>query len=676
MTPHGSTTGPERGELLYTPTADSVAHTMIELFRRWAEERSGCRLEDERALWSWSVSDLGAFWDAVADFFDLDLAGRGVMLERSAPQRVTWLPGAKLSYVHHALRRDFDGPALIGLSQTRDRVELSMPELRQAVSRCRAGLRALGVGSGDRVVGYLPNIPEAVIAFLATASLGAVWACCPPEFGAKAVVDRLAQIEPRLLLTVDGYRYGDKRIDRGEVVAAIRRGLPTLQHTVHIDYLDSDQGEDGWHDLLDHAPDHDIDLVDFDHPLYVLFSSGTTGLPKAIVHGHGGILLEHAKALGLHNDVRPGDRFFWHSTTGWMVWNYAVSALLHGASMVCFDGHPAFRGPGTLWEIVASERVTYFGTSAGHLETSARAELTPGSDLDLSSLRGVGSTGSPLPAHCFRWVYDAVKPDLVLSSASGGTDICSAFVGGSPLSAVRAGEISSRMLGCNAAALDAGGRSMIDEFGELSILDPMPSMPVGLYGDDDGSRLRETYFHKHAGVWSHGDWALFHLDGSCVISGRSDATLNRGGVRLGTSEFYSVLDRFPDIEDSVVVHLEGDGEQGPGELVLLAAVSADVDETEMSARVRNALRDELSPRHVPDRLVIVGHLPRTLTGKRLEKPIKQILLGAAPESVVSADSITWPESLRELSDQAVARCATTSTITDDLSAASREASQP
>lgn len=656
----------ERGELLFTPTDDLLATTQIEAFRRWWGDRTGDRFADERALWARSVSHPGEFWDAIADFFNLDINDRGVMLGNSEPPRATWLPGAKMSYVHHALRRDIDGPALVGLSQTRERVKLNMLELRDAVARCRVGLRSLGVGVGDRVVGYLPNIPEAVVAFLATASLGAVWACCPPEFGAKAVIDRLAQIEPTVLIAIDGYRYGDKAIHRHEVVSKIREGLPTLRHTVWVNYLDPLRSHDDtdWRDLTGDTADLDIEDVEFDHPLYVLFSSGTTGLPKAIIHGHGGILLEHAKALGLQNDIQSGDRFFWHSTTGWMVWNYAVSALIHGATMVCFDGDPLHSGPETLWRIVADEQVTYFGTSAGQLQASAAADLTPGHSLDLRALRGVGSTGSPLSADCYRWVYRALKPDILLSSVSGGTDICSAFVGGSPLSQVRAGEISARTLGCHCVALDDGGNSVVDEFGELSVLGPMPSMPVGLVGDTDGSKLLETYFSRHPGVWSHGDWVLFHEDGSCIITGRSDATLNRGGVRLGTSDFYSVVDRFPDIEDSLVVHLE-DG--GTGELVLLLAASEGIDEADVIARVRKTLRDELSPRHVPDRLVRVDHLPRTLTGKRMETPIKRILLGADPDTVVSRESITWPEALDDLSK----RFTTIRTAADRASAATQ-----
>lgn len=640
-----STTVPPRGELLRAPESIDSSEARIAAFARAAARSSARAFADYRDLWEWSVADLPGFWSSVVDFFALRIEGHRDVLGTTAPPRAQWFPGARLSYPEHALRRDPAGPALIGISQTRDRTELTMAELRDAVARCRTGLIRLGVTRGDRVVGYLPNIPEAVVAFLATASLGAIWATCPPEFGARAVVDRLAQIEPKVLITVDGYRYGDKDVDRRETVAAVRRGLPSVEHTVLVDYLGLG-GVSGltWEGLLGEPGALTFAQVDFDHPLYVLFSSGTTGLPKAIVHGHGGMLLEHVKALGLHNDVRPGDRFFWHSTTGWMVWNYAVSALLVGATVVCFDGNPSSPTGDGLWRLVADEQVTYFGTSAGHLIASRVGGLTPGTAVDLSALRGLGSTGSPLPAEEFRWVYEAVSQDIHLSSISGGTDICSAFVGGSPLSPVRAGEISAPALGVDVAALDADGRRVTGEFGELSVLAPMPSMPVALWGDD-GTRLLHTYFARHEGVWSHGDWALFHDDLSCVIAGRSDATLNRGGVRLGTADFYPVVDAYPGVEDSVIVHLDGEGTE---ELVLLVAVHETAPAGDVREGLRATIRRELSPRHVPDRVVVVRQLPRTLTGKRLEKPIKQILLGADPETVVSRDSVVHPEGLDEI----------------------------
>jgi acetoacetyl-CoA synthetase len=638
-----------RGELLYAPTAESVRGSRIADFRDRVRGRGLLRGADYRDLWEWSIEDPEAFWNEVIDVFELDIAERGTVLADREPPRAQWMPGARLSYPEHALRAGGPGPALVGLSQSRERTELSGDELRDQVARCAAGLAGLGVGVGDRVVGYLPNIPEAVVAFLATASLGAVWASCPPEFGPRAVIDRFAQIEPSVLLVVDGYRYGDKVVDRREAVAAIRDGLPTLRHTVLVDYLDGrsapDPGVLRWPALLAGPARPTYARVDFDHPLYVLFSSGTTGLPKAIVHGHGGILLEHVKALGLQNDVRAGDRFFWQSTTGWMVWNYAVSALVLGATMICFDGHPAHPGPDALWQLVADESVTYFGTSAGHLTASAEAGLSPAATLDLRALRGIGSTGSPLPADGFRWVFDAVGGGVHLSSLSGGTDICSAFVGGSVLSPVRAGEISAPTLGCHVVALNADGRPVVGEFGELSVLAPMPSMPVALWGDADGSRLRETYFSCHPGIWSHGDWVVFHEDLSCVITGRSDATLNRGGVRLGTSEFYAVVDEIPEVTDSLVVHLE---DEGAGELVLLVSTAPGVDAEDLAVRIRSVLRVQLSPRHVPDRLIRLDRLPRTLTGKRLEQPVKRILLGADPDAVASRDSIQWPESLAEL----------------------------
>jgi len=628
-----------RGEVLYEPTPESTAGTQM------AEFLSSTGHLNYLDLWRWSVDQPDQFWRQLIDWAELEIDDLGDILGDATLPGAEWLPGARLSYPEHALRHESAGPALVGVSQTRPRTQLSMGELRANVARCRQGLRQLGVRRGDRVVAYLPNIPETVVAFLATASLGAVWASCPPEFGAKAVVDRFAQLDPVVLLGIDGYAYGAKTVDRRDVFAAIRKGLPTVRHTVVLDYLglQVEEGAIAWTDLTASDGPLEFERVPFDHPLYVLFSSGTTGLPKAIVHGHGGILLEHTKALGLHNDVRPGDRFFWQSTTGWMVWNYAVSALLRGATMVCFDGHPAYPGPDALWQLVAEEEITYFGTSAGHLISSAASSL-PSTLVDrMSSLRGIGSTGAPLAADGFRWVNQTFGQSVLLSSVSGGTDICSGFVGGSWLSPVRAGEISAPMLGCDVVSLDPQGRVVFGEFGELSVRRPMPSMPVGLWGDLDGSRLLNTYFSQHLGVWSHGDWVLFHGDLSCVITGRSDATLNRGGVRLGTADFYSVLDTLEGVDDSLVVHLE---DHHNGELILLVATSAGARQWSALVRqIRATLRSELSPRHVPDRVIRLNRLPRTLTGKRLEQPVKKILLGADPDSVVSRDSITSPEAL-------------------------------
>jgi acetoacetyl-CoA synthetase len=635
------TTTLPRGEILRPVPADAVETSRMGAFLRTV----GAASYDD--LWRWSVDSPDAFWRSVIDFFDIRVDIPGPVLADSALPGARWLPSAALSYPEHALRERWTDTAVVGISQTRDRVEMSFDDLRDHVARCRAGLARLGVGPGDRVAGYLAHIPEAVVAFLATASLGAVWVSCPPEFGARAVVDRLGQVKPVVLITVDGHRYGAKEIDRRSEVAAVREALPSLRATVTVPYLHHDlpAGATGWTDLLAETGPLEFAQVPFDHPLYVLFSSGTTGLPKAIVHGHGGILLEHHKALGLHNDVRPGDRFFWFSTTGWMMWNYAVSALLHGAAVICFDGNPTSPDPEALWTMSARERLTYFGTSASFLMSSRASGQQPAAAHDLSSLRGIGSTGSPLPAEGYRWVYEQFAPGVLLNSASGGTDVCSAFVGAAPLLPVRAGEIPGPMLGCRVEAFDGAGNPVLTTPGELVLTTPMPSMPIGLWGDEDGTRLRAAYFDRFPGVWAHGDWITVHPDGGCVITGRSDTTLNRGGVRLGTSDFYTVVEDVAGVADSLVVHLE-DAEGGAGTLVLFVVANpGTVVDDRLRTEIAGRLRSEMSPRHVPDEIVALEALPRTLSGKKLETPVKRLLGGAEPDEVAARENLVRPDAL-------------------------------
>jgi acetoacetyl-CoA synthetase len=583
------------------------------------------------------VEDLEAFWSSVWSFFDVrPTRPYEAVLRSSAMPGAQWFPGARLNYAEHALRRRGKSPAVIARSQQREERRLSWDELPDQVARCRAGLVRLGVGTGDRVAAYLPNGPEALVAFLAAASLGAVWSSCPPEFGVRSVTDRFGQLDPVVLLVVRAYRYGSKQIDRSAEVEAIIDALPTVRAVVDVDTE--------WDDLLAVPAELRFEPVPADHPLYVLFSSGTTGLPKAIVHGHGGILLEHLKSLGLHHDLGPGDRFFWFSTTGWMMWNLLVSGLCVGATIVLFDGDPGWPDRGALWRMAAETGVTVFGVSAPFLLACRADELDLATYGDLSGVRSVGSTGAPLPAEGYRWVHEQL-PHTWLTSVSGGTDVCTAFVGGIPLLPVVAGEISCRHLGARVEAYDDAGRSVVGEQGELVVTAPMPSMPMGFWGDRDGSRLHDAYFGRFPGVWCHGDWITITERGSCVITGRSDATLNRGGVRLGTSEFYAVVEGVPGIADSLVVHLEDAG-GGAGRLVLFVQLTegAVLDDA-LAARIAAELRSTLSPRHVPDDVHVVPMIPRTHSGKKLEVPVKRILGGAAPADVASPGALADPRAL-------------------------------
>ena len=633
---------------LWTPTEESIAASNIGRFVEWLSEHGVGPFESYEALRRWSIDDLAGFWTAVWNFFDVRASHTFTEMVDGAPMPDTkWLSGARLNYAEHILRFYGERPAIIAHSQTRPPSSLTWDQLADHVGRARAGLQRLGVGHGDRVAAYLPNVPETIVAFLATASLGAVWTSCAPEFGVQAVLDRFGQIDPKVLLVVDGYRYGSRDIDRRSEVRAIRAGLPTLHATVALQYLDADPiaGSIGWDEFVDRAGPVEFEQVAADHPLYVLYSSGTTGMPKPIVHGHGGILLEHLKVLGLHADLGPADRFFWFTTTGWMMWNYLVSGLLTGATIVTYDGDPAYPTLDTLWALAADTGITWFGASAPYFMACRRAGLHPGRQLDLSRLRAVGSTGAPLPADGFDWIYDSVRRNVMLSSISGGTDVCSAFVGGCPMVPVIAGEISCRYLGAAVEAFDGAGHSVVGEQGELVVTRPMPSMPVGFWGDSDGSRLRAAYFDTYPGVWRHGDWITISDHGSCVITGRSDATLNRGGVRIGTSEIYRVVEAVDGVTDSMIVHLEDADGGGAGVLVLFVAVDDGVVFDDIVAPVKQALRSSLSPRHVPDEIHRLPSIPTTLSGKKLELPVKKILRGAEPDSVASRGALKNPESL-------------------------------
>ncbi|RUL93316.1 acetoacetate--CoA ligase [Verrucosispora sp. FIM060022] len=641
-------------DVLWTPPADVLQRSRIGAYLRWLAEHRGLEFADYDALWQWSVTDLDAFWRSIWDHFEViahtpptaTLSGRDMPGTR-------WFPGATLNYAQNVLRmpgRADDDPVVLAYGQTREPEVLTVAQLRDQVRRVAAGLRRLGVTTGDRVAAYAPNIPETYVLMLATASLGAIFSSCAPEFGTRSVTDRWQQIEPKVLVAVDGYRYGDKPVDRSAEVTAIRAALPSLRHTVGISYLDpaapAPDGALSWADLAA-ATDEPLTFtpVPFDHPLYVLYSSGTTGLPKPIVHGHGGILLEHLKMLALHHDLGPADRFFWFTTTGWMMWNFLVSAPAVGAAIVLFDGNPGHPDLGALWRLAQESGTTYFGTSAPFLLACRKAGLVPREIADLSALRGVGSTGAPLPAEGFTWVYDTVGRDLQLQSLSGGTDVCTGFVGGVPLLPVYAGEITCRALGAKVEARSADGTPVLGELGELVITEPMPSMPVGFWNDPDGIRYREAYFDVYPGVWRHGDWITVNSRGGCVITGRSDATLNRGGVRLGTAEFYSVVEALDEVVDSVVVHLEDD-EGGAGELLLFVVLADGLTlDDELRKKICRELRTALSPRHVPDEIHQVRAVPRTLSAKKLEVPVKKILTGTPVDQAAAKGALANPESL-------------------------------
>jgi len=648
------------GDVLWTPPADVRTTTQVGRFMDFVGAR-GVALDDYDAALRWSVEDLEGFWAAIWDFFGVraHTPYERVLSERVMPG-ARWFEGATLNYAEHMVGLDEDAArvAIVARSQSREPFEVTWGDLRDQVARARAGLQRLGVGPGDRVVAYLPNIPETLVAFLATASLGAVWATCAPEFGARAVIDRFGIVAPKVLLAVAGYGYGAKHVDRRAEVAAIRAELASLEHVVHVPYAggadDALPGAHAWADLLAEPGPLRFDPMPFDHPLCVLFSSGTTGLPKPIVHGHGGILVEGYKNLGLSWDLQPGDRLLWFSTTAWMMWNALVTSLLHRASIVMIDGNPAYPDLSMQWRLAEETRPTFMGASPALLMGCRKAGLDL-TRLDLSSIRQLGAAGSPLPAEGYAWVYEQLGPDVLLNCGSGGTDVCTGIVQGSPMQPVFAGEIAGRCLGVDTAAFDPDGNEVVGALGELVIRAPMPSMPVGFWDDPGDERYHAAYYEDYPGVWRHGDWILFTERGSCIITGRSDATLNRGGVRMGTGEFYEVVEELDEVLDSLVVHLEDD-EGGAGELLLFVVLRHDATlDDDLRARIGRALRGELSPRHVPDTVEAVPAIPLTLTGKKLELPVKRMLRGADQARVASRDALADPRAIDAFAEYARSR---------------------
>ncbi len=624
-------------QLLWEPDDAFGQRTRLRAYIDWLASLHGVEAGTYDELWEWSVGDIEGFWSSIAEYFDVRFhdAPRAVLDGAEMPG-TSWFAGATLSYPEHIFRdRDDDAVAIRHASELRALDTMTWRELRALTARIQAGLRALGVGRGDRVAAYMPNIPETVAAFLATAGLGAVWSSCSPDFGARAVIDRFAQIEPKVLLAVDGYRYGGRDFDRGAVVEEIHAEVGGA--LVRVGYLGG--GGFGEEFLGPADAELTLDPVPFDHPLWVLYSSGTTGLPKAIVQGHGGILLEQLKHQSLHLDMHAGDRAFWFTTTGWMMWNFLVGVLLTPASIVLYDGNPGAPSLDRLWELAAEAGVTCFGTSAAYIAGCMKAGVRPGQGRDLSALRSVGSTGSPLSPEGFRWVYEELGSGTWLFSTSGGTDVCTAFVGGVPLLPVYEGELQARSLGCDVRSFDPDGRELIGAVGELVITQPLPSMPLYFWNDPGGARLREAYFEMYPGIWRHGDWIELTARGTAIIYGRSDSTINRGGVRMGTSEIYRAVLALDEIVDALVVDVDG----WIGLFVVLRA-GAELDDA-LRGQIARRVREDCSPRHLPDDVHAVAAVPRTLSGKLLEVPVKRILSGVAPERAASRDSLANPAAL-------------------------------
>jgi acetoacetyl-CoA synthetase len=655
---------------LWEPSPQERERATMTRFMRWAGERHGRRFADYEQLRRWSLSELEQFW---ADIWEFCAVRASKPYERVLDSRTMpgarWFAGAELNYAENMLLRDRDpnDVAVLHASELRPLRELTWGELSEQVARVAGGLRALGVGRGDRVVAYMPNIPETLVAFLATASIGAIWSSAAPEFGARSVIDRFAQIEPRVLLAVDGYRHGGKDFDRTDVLRGILAELPTVEHAVLLPYLrggeaDADAGAEAaqgvasvpagwpggltWDELRERGANVALEFeqVPFEHPLWVLYSSGTTGLPKAIVHGHGGILLEQLKKSHLHLDLHRGDRMFWFTTTGWMMWNFLIGCMFTEAAIVLYDGSPGHPDLGVLWELAERTGMTCLGTSASFLTSCEKAGLRPGGEYDLSRLRSIGSTGSPLPPEGFRWVYEEVKPDVWLFSTSGGTDVCTAFVGGCPLLPVYMGELQCRALGCAVESWDEQGRGLVDEVGELVLTEPLPSMPLFFWGDPEGERYRESYFSMYHGIWRHGDWIRITPRGGAVIYGRSDATINRQGVRMGTSEIYRAAGAVEEVVDALVVDLPHEQLELWMLLFVVLRDGAVLDE-ELKKRIVRRIREDCSPRHAPNEIMQIEDVPRTLSGKVLEVPVKRILMGTSPEQAASIDSLANPRAL-------------------------------
>ena len=634
--------------LRWTPSLEWIAQSNLTHYMNWLEKETGLAIPaNYTSAWEWSVEQPAAFWTSLLRYFDLDWTYSAAM--QGEMPHVRWFEGAMLNYAEEIFRRADDRfPAIIFQAEHIERQETSWAELRTQVAALRAHLLYVGVKPGDRVVGYLPNIPQATVALLASLSIGAVWSCCSPDFGVSSVLERFVQIEPKVLIAVNGYYYGGKKFDRRAEIQHLQQQLPTLLDTVVIPYIEEFELDlpqsSAWPTIMQNqSAELAFIKVPFAHPIWILYSSGTTGLPKAITHSQGGMLLEHLKYLHFHNDVKPGERFFWYSTTGWMMWNFVQAALLAKATIVLYDGSPGYPDMNVLWKMAADLRISHFGTSAAYILSCIKGGIQPAS-FGLEHLRSIGVTGSPLPPEGFAWVYEQVKSDLWLCSISGGTDVCTAFVGGNPLWPVYEGEIQCRTLGCAMESWDEAGYPLIDEVGEMVITQPMPCMPVKFWNDPDFSRYAASYFDTYPGVWRHGDWLQITPRQSLIILGRSDATLNRQGIRIGTSEIYRSVEKLPEIRDSLIVNLEQENGDSIMPLFVVLTEGAVLDEA-LLKKIANTLRTDFSPRHVPDRVIVVPEIPYTLSGKKMELPVKKILLGKSIESSVNRDAMRNPGAL-------------------------------
>jgi acetoacetyl-CoA synthetase len=648
-------------ELLWRPSAEMVERARLTEYMRWLAAEHGHDFSTYEELWRWSVEDLEGFWSSIWDYFEVQADGEpGAVLSGHEMPGASWFEGTSLNYAERVFAGKDDGQvAILHASELRELGQLTWAELRERVAAVAAGLRSLGVEPGDRVVAYLPNFPEAIVAFLASASIGAVWSSCSPDFGPASVIDRFAQIEPKVLFAVDGYGYGGKRFDRRQVLTELQAAMPSLERTVVLPYLDPDPDLSAlrdtmrWEELVELGAGAELafERVPFDHPLWVLYSSGTTGLPKAIVQGQGGILLEHLKKLNLHVDAHPGDRLFWFTTTGWMMWNFIVSGLLTDAAIVLYDGSPGYPDMNVLWDLAERAGITMFGTSASYIAACMKAGVEPGAGRDLSRLKAVGSTGSPLAPEGFDWVYEQLGADTWLFSTSGGTDLCTAFVGGVSLLPVYRGELQGRALGAAVEAWDEQGNAVVGEVGELVVTEPMPSMPVFFWGDEDGSRYRASYFEQYPGVWRHGDWIEITERGTAIIYGRSDSTINRSGIRMGTSEIYRAVLSIDEILDALVVDIPRPGTEGWMPLFVVLREGAALDDA-LRGEIARRVRERCSPRHVPDEVFEIAEVPRTLSGKVLEVPVKRILMGTPAERAASRDSLANPAALDYFTEMA------------------------